>query len=489
MAECNYSIALDESKGRVLVAKKSIPQGELILHEKPLVHGLSRDSSVVCFGCYNSLDEDDPLTCPRCGLPICQESCQESLQHQPECEAFQGAENCKQLSMALLDDIPSLLDVIMIIRCLNLRQSDNDEWFKFNQLQASSEEDIQDPDLLETTNNVMDIIEEHFTHIENDCDILLQIYGILNINAFEIPNAGEGSLQAIYATGCLPEHNCVPSCHRSFKEDLSITLRSAIPLETNDRISITYTDSLWPTLDRRSHLAYSKYFHCDCNRCQDPTELGTYLSALKCIKCQVGYYLAVDPLAEASPWRCEDCAAMAPSNLATEVNNRVTNSIKILEEKGLDPESCEKFLMLHSRILHPQHAHMLDVKHSLLHLLGHHEGYLMADLTEKQLQLKEETARCILNVANKVIPGISRLRGTTLHELFLTYQQRGLNWYHNGQHGSKDIISVFKTAEDCLLKCIETLQYEPEHQPEGKLLNQAKDELVVLKEFVINLTN
>ena len=29
----------------------------------------------------------------------------------------------------------------------------------------------------------------------------------------------------------------------------------------------------------------------------------------------------------------------------------------------------------------------------------------MADLTEKQLQLKEETARCILNVANKVIPG------------------------------------------------------------------------------------
>ena len=44
----------------------------------------------------------------------------------------------------------------------------------------------------------------------------------------------------------------------------------------------------------------------------------------------------------------------------------------------------------------------------------------------------------------KNLLGISRLRGTTLHELFLTYQQRGLNWYHNGQHGSKDIISVFK---------------------------------------------
>ena len=36
----------------------------------------------------------------------------------------------------------------------------------------------------------------------------------------------------------------------------------------------------------RYHLT-SSFSH----RCQDPTELGTYLSALKCIKCQVGYYL------------------------------------------------------------------------------------------------------------------------------------------------------------------------------------------------------
>ena len=100
-----------------------------------------------------------------------------------------------------------------------------------------------------------------------------------------------GSLAAIYATGCLPEHNCVPSCHRSFDQDLSISLRAAVPLSANQRISITYTDSLWPTSDRRSHLAYSKHFFCDCERCSDPTELGTYLSALKCMKCSVGYYL------------------------------------------------------------------------------------------------------------------------------------------------------------------------------------------------------
>ncbi len=46
-----------------------------------------------------------------------------------------------------------------------------------------------------------------------------------------------------------------------------------------------------------------------------------------------------------------------------------------------------------------------------------------------------------------------------------------------------------QTAENCLVKCIDTLQYEPEHQPEGKLLLQAKDELQILQDFVNNLTN
>ena len=36
MAESNFAIELDEKKGRVLVAKRALLQGELILHEKPL---------------------------------------------------------------------------------------------------------------------------------------------------------------------------------------------------------------------------------------------------------------------------------------------------------------------------------------------------------------------------------------------------------------------------------------------------------------------
>ena len=89
-SEPNFAIELDEKKGRVLVAKKSLNQGELILHEKPLSHGMNRDSDLVCFGCYESLDEEDPYACSACGLPLCSQNCENNSQHLPECKAIQS---------------------------------------------------------------------------------------------------------------------------------------------------------------------------------------------------------------------------------------------------------------------------------------------------------------------------------------------------------------------------------------------------------------
>ena len=42
------------------------------------------------------------------------------------------------------------------------------------------------------------------------------------------------------------------------------------------------------------------------------------------------------------------------------------------------------------------------------------------------------------------ILGISRLKGTTLYELYLTHQQRGLNWKNSNQKSDKDVLSAFK---------------------------------------------
>ena len=92
---------------------------------------------------------------------------------------------------------------------------------------------------------------------------------------------------------------------------MSITVRSAYGAEEGDNVSICYTDSLWATAARREHLVYSKVsrgdsnmccdtnkpygqdFLCTCDRCQDETENETYMSAIKCTKCQ-GFFLPTD---------------------------------------------------------------------------------------------------------------------------------------------------------------------------------------------------
>ena len=119
--------------------------------------------------------------------------------------------------------------------------------------------------------------------------------------------------------------------------------------------------------------------------------------------------------------------------------------------------------------------------------------------------------------------GISRLKGTTLYELYLTQQQRGLNWKDSNEKSNKDVLSAFKvwryisysrsntnilitlqeqqfaeisdfiiygnfqTAEHHLSQCIESLKYEPLHCPEGKLLERAREERFVLLEYIGDL--
>ena len=69
---------------------------------------------------------------------------------------------------------------------------------------------------------------------------------------------------------------------------------------------------------------------------------------------------------------------------------------------------------------------MLDIKYSYLNILGHSEGCVtcckkltscsinprctMSQMTDVQLQTKENLARNFLEIARKILPGISRLK-------------------------------------------------------------------------------
>lgn len=58
---------------------------------------------------------------------------------------------------------------------------------------------------------------------------------------------------------------------------------------------------------RRKRIHSEWYFQCTCTRCRDPTELGTFISALICEVCEEGSMLPVEPLDPFSEWVCSDC--------------------------------------------------------------------------------------------------------------------------------------------------------------------------------------
>jgi hypothetical protein len=93
-----------------------------------------------------------------------------------------------------------------------------------------------------------------------------------------------------------------------FHTKLNFSLNS-VPVRKGEQLTTTYTDILKTTLERRRHLKQTKIFECDCERCQDPSELSTYGSSWKCRKCNKGQIMSTVPLNITSEWHCNSCSS------------------------------------------------------------------------------------------------------------------------------------------------------------------------------------
>lgn len=69
-----------------------------------------------------------------------------------------------------------------------------------------------------------------------------------------------------------------------------------VALEAGQQLQHSYTYTLDGTSQRQFHLKTGKYFTCKCDRCSDPTELGTNFSTLKCNSCNDGWLLPEKPI-------------------------------------------------------------------------------------------------------------------------------------------------------------------------------------------------
>lgn len=116
---------------------------------------------------------------------------------------------------------------------------------------------------------------------------MIRVNGIAHINGHELPTTNP-SCVALYYRASIFEHSCRPNLSKSFSDNNEIIFWSPNAIKVNEHLTISYTDVLWETSNRRHHLQQTKHFDCDCERCSDVTEFGTYFSSMKCQQCSDG---------------------------------------------------------------------------------------------------------------------------------------------------------------------------------------------------------
>ena len=140
---------------------------------------------------------------------------------------------------------------------------------------------------------------------------------------------------------------------RMFKSDRSIKVNAQRKIKKNEEITIHYLSFQQGNLRRKNAMRDNWHFDCNCVRCQDPTEMGSYLSALKCLGCESGYVLPIDPMELSSQWSCPVCN----QKMSLEsVNETISHCFNILYNKTWTVEEGEKLIPHLLQKLHPNHS-------------------------------------------------------------------------------------------------------------------------------------
>ena len=214
--------------------------------------------------------------------------------------------------------------------------------------------------------------------------------------------------RGLFPTFSLINHSCVRNArHIVSSEERRMEVVAQTDIKAGQEINVRYTAGcLEDFLERQQQISAGWYFDCWCTRCSDPSELSTHSSAVVCPLCRAGLVLP----RSGQVWSCErqDCRQeFLPSHIT-----KVTSKLKLLLEKtpSKEPDKLENFLKIASKFLHPNHCLVVEVKKTLLALYG---STLNPQLITRKLQLADE----ILDVLDKLDPGLSAVRGQILYDV------------------------------------------------------------------------
>lgn len=135
----------------------------------------------------------------------------------------------------------------------------------------------------------------------------------INTNTFKVlyrsdRGSSDVSVRGFYPIMSLINHKCSPNTRRDIDSKFMSRVSATQPIKKDEQIFISYSQLLWGTNTRRMHMMVSKQFLCTCERCIDPTENSTNLSAICCAdKSCSGLVLPIEPINLKSNAKCSCC--------------------------------------------------------------------------------------------------------------------------------------------------------------------------------------
>eukprot|EP00092_Neocalanus_flemingeri_P021681 GFUD01023519.1.p1 GENE.GFUD01023519.1~~GFUD01023519.1.p1 ORF type:complete len:518 (-),score=116.80 GFUD01023519.1:53-1606(-) len=463
-----------EEHGRNLIAARDIKAGETLMVTRPFCVGPRLHQPVLCcLGCHRALDK--LLTCDKCGLPVCSVKCAGSNSHQMECTLISNSKaknKTAEIDFGILVVTPLRIIGLKFTKpdlyATALSMEPNLELLKLRQLWKYLDEHVIQPVLgLEIEGITIDIVE--------------RCVGIILTNCFEVMAKG-CLLFGMFFEPALMNHHCVGNTRLMLDNSNLMTVIASQQIKKNKPIKFNYGRALDTTWTRQVNLLENKYFSCQCDRCLDPTELGSNVSSLKCReeKCE-GSTIPKEPMNMKGDWICAKCEAVVDGECVRKLLKSLQKDIEGLDRN--DMAAVKNIVTKYAGKLHKNHGVLTELKQYLISGMGRLPGYEMEDLKESDHKQKILLCQEVLEVLDKVEPGLSLGRGLMMFELHSSLVMVS-NMEFEKKRNSGQLLCRLGEADKFLNEAAKILKMEPPNSPYGHLAATVRSNLVDLANYI-----
>ena len=342
---------------------KVIPLGTEILRCQPFAYVVNSDlRNSICDSCFTS-NQGGLKKCSGCKFVYyCSVQCQRqgwNKGHREECAYLRRVQKYPPDTVRLLARIVLKLKQGGMREVANLP---NGQQRYFDDLMSHQKDIVRDCHRIEAFQSFFEVLKDCFAFELPPKTEVLDIYGKVLINSFNIMNDEYQSVGiGLYLAASVLDHSCDPNSSVIF-DGKNLVLRSIKDVTHFDQIRISYTNLIDTAEMRKEKLAQQYYFTCKCKKCDDDQEEEK--SVLQCPAC-----LGNVPLTLARCRQCQRQASDAELEEYTELKEEYKQ--KVIRNVGGHPEpeeQCESFYSKFKGVFHPFDKTYLDLLEYLYEL-------------------------------------------------------------------------------------------------------------------------